>query len=323
MADYLEQFSFLPLTFTLKALTPIRLPAYKGSTFRGAFGATFRRVVCVIKKGNCQGCLLKERCPYSYVFETPVPEGASKMRKYPYAPHPFVLVPPLEDRERYEPGQQIVFSLTLIGKGIEYLPYFLYTVQEMGKAGIGKGKGRYTLEGVRERDGREIFSEGQIKVPRPTSWKELLQGEPPEEVTLRFITPLRVRYGERLSNELQFHILFRALLRRISLLFFFHCGGELELDFRGMIERSKGVEVRKSSLRWHDWTRYSHRQRSRIKLGGLLGEVTFRGDLEEFWPFLLLGEHIHVGKGTSFGLGRYEVVTGGEGGSAPPVVKGL
>lgn len=42
-------------------------------------------------------------------------------------------------------------------------------------------------------------------------------------------------------------------------------------------------------------------------MDGLLGLITFEGDLERFLPFLLLEKYIHVGKGTSFGLGKYEI----------------
>jgi len=60
-------------------------------------------------------------------------------------------------------------------------------------------------------------------------------------------------------------------------------------------------------LRWYDWERYSSRQETRMRLGGLVGEVEFEGELAEFLPYLFLGELIHLGKGTSFGLGRYGV----------------
>ncbi len=45
-----------------------------------------------------------------------------------------------------------------------------------------------------------------------------------------------------------------------------------------------------------------------MSLGGVLGTVTYEGNNSEFIPFLKLGEFIHIGKGTSFGLGRYEIM---------------
>ena len=44
-----------------------------------------------------------------------------------------------------------------------------------------------------------------------------------------------------------------------------------------------------------------------MKMGGFIGSITFEGDFKSYLPFLLLGEYIHVGKGTSFGLGKYKI----------------
>ncbi len=63
----------------------------------------------------------------------------------------------------------------------------------------------------------------------------------------------------------------------------------------------------RSDLKWHDWERFSERQGTKLKMGGFLGEITFEGDLAEFIPFLVLGEYLHIGKGTVLGLGKYEL----------------
>ena len=127
----------------------------------------------------------------------------------------------------------------------------------------------------------------------------------PSTLRLSFLTPTRLKFDGNLSPKPEFHILIRNLLRRISLLSYFHCGEELNLDFKGIIEEAKGVRVRQENLKWLDWERYSNRQETKMKMGGFVGEVAFEGDLELFIPFLILGEHVHVGKGTSFGLGKY------------------
>ena len=102
-------------------------------------------------------------------------------------------------------------------------------------------------------------------------------------------------------------MLLRSLLRRLSNLAYFHCGTELQLDFRGLIAAAEQIETVSSSLQWYDWERYSARQDTRMKLGGVLGQVTYQGDLQPFLPLLQLGSWVHVGKGTSFGLGKYVI----------------
>ena len=141
MQSPLQNFRIAQFEFLIKSLDTLHLPEYKGSALRGGFGHAFRKVVCALRSKECPECLLREKCIYSYVFETPPPADTRLMRKYPSAPHPFVLTPPLEDDRIYEAGETLRFQLTLIGKAIDYLPYFLYTFEELGKMGLGKGEG--------------------------------------------------------------------------------------------------------------------------------------------------------------------------------------
>jgi CRISPR-associated endoribonuclease Cas6 len=322
----LSHFKIARYRFIIKALGPLHLPPYKGSTFRGGFGHAFKKVVCVNRSRDCGSCMLKERCVYSYVFETPPPPDTTKMRKYPYAPHPFVLTPPLEDRTECEKGESLSFDLTLIGKAVDLLPYFIYTFDELGRIGIGKGKGNYSLEEVQaigpDETTEKIFSGHERLLRTPTLSPFTLDLSPalspltfhlspsvsPSTLHLRFLTPTRLKFNGHLSPTLEFHILIRNLLRRISLLSYFHCGKELDLDFKGLIERAQAVKVKESSLTWIDWERYSNRQKAEMKMGGFRGSAAFGGDFEEFSQLIRIGEQIHVGKGTSFGLGKYEIL---------------
>ena len=46
-----------------------------------------------------------------------------------------------------------------------------------------------------------------------------------------------------------------------------------------------------------------------MKLGGFVGEITYDGEnLTDFLPYVLLGSFTHVGKGATFGLGKYEIM---------------
>lgn len=314
-----SHFNLSSYSFTLKVIESLNLPEYKGAVLRGGFGYAFRKVVCIVKDKECPVCLLKEKCVYAYVFETSPPKETALMRKYPTVPHPFILTPPLEDDRLYEPGEEIKFELTLIGRAQDFLPYFIYTFEELGKRGLGKGRGKYNLEEVRilsdalERKSKRkevIYNSGE-KVLHSAQLKPLAIDYTPistSNLHLLFLTPTRLKFQGDLTSNLEFHIFFRNLLRRISLLAYFHCGLELAIDFRGLIKKAEDIKTERRNLRWYDWERYSTRQQIKMKLGGFLGEVVFSGNFEPFWPYLVLGEYTHVGKGSSFGLGKYEIL---------------
>lgn len=319
MENPLSRFKLSRFSFHLQALETLSLPSYKGSTLRGAFGHTFKKVVCVNRQRICAECILKGKCIYSYVFETPPPSDTSMMRKYPYAPHPFVILPPLDKKTLYEKGDSLIFQLTLIGKAIDFLPYFVYTFDELGKNGLGKGKGKCELVEVRldrfEGLGPTLIYSGKDKILQ--NQVHVITGKDFESqdvggsiLELLFLTPTRLKYDGHLTSKPEFHILLRNLLRRVSLLSYFHCNFELNVDFKGLIEAAKKVRVSRADISWLDWERYSQRQETRMKMGGFLGSISFEGELERFLLFIRLGELIHVGKGTSFGLGKYTIVGG-------------
>jgi hypothetical protein len=62
--------------------------------------------------------------------------------------------------------------------------------------------------------------------------------------------------------------------------------------------------------RWATWSRYSARQDRRMEWAGLVGTATYAGDLRPFWPYLVFGQWVHVGKGATFGLGAYRLEAG-------------
>lgn len=314
----LEEFSIARYTFILQAKETLSLPPYKGSTFRGGFGSVFRKVTCVNKTKECPDCLLKYKCIYSCVFESRPPPDGCHLSKYRSIPRPFVIEPPAEEKQIYRPKESFSFNLILIGKAIEYLPYFIFTFYRLGERGLGKDRGRVELVKVESpKNGeKEVIYQGKTQILKNINARidlsRMFSGGPQNSdcLTLRFITPLRIKHEGSYISQPDFHIIFRALLRRLSSLFFFHCGKELEVDYKGLIKEAKKIDLIQAEVRWIDWERYSRRQSQRMKLGGFTGRASYEGDLSKFLPFLKVGEYTHVGKAAVFGLGKYQLLPG-------------
>lgn len=308
------------------------LPEYKGSTFRGVFGHALKKVVCALRREDCRECLLRSRCVYAFVFETLPPDaplpaevnpseapvtGVSR-RRVAAPPHPYVIEPDAGVQTHYRPGESFVFNLLLFGRANEYLPYFIYAFDQVGQAGIGKriaGKrGTFALQTVKA-GGRTIYDRASGKISGEVFTEDLTVGPRLEDsaesvrtIKINLRTPLRLKYDNRLEATLPFHILVRAALRRVSSLCEYYGSGEPDLDYRGLVARACEVQTRASTLRWFDWQRYSNRQDQAMLMGGIVGEVTYTGALDEFVPLLRFCERAHLGKQTSFGLGRIEVI---------------
>jgi CRISPR-associated endoribonuclease Cas6 len=317
MRDAIEKLSFAVFEFVLVPEKTIVFPAFKGNVFRGALGKTLRHLTCAFKDKECKDCLIRDKCIYSRIFESIHSEDESILKKIEKAPHPFVLYVPekyqLEYQAKDATNSKIHFFLVLVGEAIEYISYFILAFEEMGKNGIGLEKSPFKIETVLC-SGKSIYSPGEKKINRDfplISGSEFIEENASvQAVTIEMETPLRIKFGKKFRKHFTFDMLVRNLLRRIQLLSALYCGGPLRVDFKDLIEKSKGVKVSDSRIHWEQQTRFSFRQERILSMGGVSGSIEFSGDIGPFMPFLCIGEYLHVGKGTAFGLGKIKVKKG-------------
>ena len=122
------------------ARASLDLPAYLGSTLRGAFGHVFRAMACPGRFD--QPCPIPETCPYHLIFETSPPPGSEALRTHEEVPRPFVIAPITNDggwleqgRRLIAPGEELSFDLTLIGRAQDFFPYFVVAFREIDRLG--------------------------------------------------------------------------------------------------------------------------------------------------------------------------------------------
>lgn len=306
----------------VEAAAAFALPPYAGSALRGGLGHALRAKVCLTGLSECGGCPLRARCLYPYAYETQLalPLGTSMRGD---VPRPLILVPE-PARSPLRAGERWSFGLTLIGSTIiSALPYFIHALQRFGERGIGRQAARFRLIRVDRlppgSSSATVWHEGRLTGAADAdsappgaaiarSW--VLPGV--TRVAVRLLTPARFKTAGRFVAEPPpFAVLIARLLDRLDGISVIHHGAPLRVDFREWCRYAEAVRLVDSDVRWHDWTRYSSRQRTEMQLGGLLGSVTYEGDLSPFLPLLGVGEWVHVGKAATFGLGRYAVEVGG------------
>ncbi|MCE7915025.1 MAG: CRISPR system precrRNA processing endoribonuclease RAMP protein Cas6 [Nitrosomonas sp. PRO4] len=286
----------------------VRLPDYPGSAWRGAFGHALKRTVCVVRNTPCQQCLLKQACAYSYIFETPPPAGTKKMRKYTATPHPFVF----RFTAAKSSTQEFSFDMNLFGHGQRFFPYIVHAMCMAGQDGVGGNRQPFRLSRVDAIDFQgqpiTVYQEAELRSQPPLQSPPL--PEMPEKINIIFHSPVRIKQDNKnlAAGHFSFGALFGSLLRRISMISYFHTDVPLETDFASLTAAARNVQFSAQNLHWYDWTRYSSRQKTEMQMGGLLGSISLNMQgLEDFWPYLWLGQWTHVGKGTSMGMGAYTI----------------
>jgi hypothetical protein len=326
--------------FALTPMQPLVVPAVnKGNMLRGGFGHAFRRLCCVPQCKDAKTCPLATSCPYKAVFEPSPPPGTDRLSKNQDIPRPFVFRAPQTQQTHFHKGELFEFGLVLMGRALDFLPYFVLSFRELAAEGLGLNRARCALEKVEEigvtpvplgvepsvaamhggnPQPRVIYSaEDQLFRTHETKsageWiKARLQqisigNGAAQRVTIRFLTPTFLRADGEVVRQPEFHHLFKRLRDRINALGAFFGDGPLDVDFRGLGERAEKVLTVSAQTDWVERFRTSSRTHERHELSGFVGDATYEGELIEFFPWLTLGELAHVGKHAAWGNGHYEV----------------
>jgi CRISPR/Cas system endoribonuclease Cas6 (RAMP superfamily) len=332
----LEPFSSLTLAryeFRLQAREEVELPALLGSTLRGAFGHAFKAIACSVAHQDCDRCLLRDVCVYPTFFESQIEQARNLLGKNQSAPRPYIFQPPVppltrQISQRQElklhvaVGGSLFFNLIIFGTEWRKLPYVIHAVSLMAQHGLGASRAPFDLVEVTvlnkaDENSSIYMPQGEKVAPHESHITTLYtlvaarlrEIKCADRVTLRLLTPLRVREQGAVQETLSCLRLINNLSRRLALLNGAYGLAPQAFDYKALLAQAATVRTERADLWRHEFERLSNRQHKKISQDGMLGEITFHGDaLEELLPLLVAGEFLHVGSGTPFGLGRYRIL---------------
>ena len=271
---------------------------FLGSPWRGAFGHHLKRLVCLFPRGGeCPECPLRQSCAYARVFEPNalIPDQAGSV------PAPYALFPRWRSR-----GQGLDLHLSLFGEdAARQLPYLVHALKQAGRDGVAGN--RFDFEGIEHwRDGAWASLDG---VPRPLGG--IIAPPAGGKVRVCMRSPLRCKHRGHYvgAREITLDVWLTALRRRLIALA--EAVGDAAA-MRKFCASGTAGEWREAEWRWREFPRYSRRQRSEMKVGGLIGGFALDEETaRRLWPTLWLGQWTHAGKLATMGLGRYEMEVNG------------
>jgi len=121
-------------------------------------------------------------------------------------------------------------------------------------------------------------------------------------LTINLQTPFQL---ERNKQKLTFTGFMQSIISRLrDLKRNYHSDNGMGSFSKQFYTRADRIQVFSDTETTHH-TRYSHRQKKDINIGGIQGSLIFKGDLEPFIPLIATGFLVGVGKKVAYGLGRF------------------
>jgi len=264
----------------VKIKTKHKASYFTGSMLRGAMGYALKKVTCINPSYKCEGCFAQSSCLYYNFYEQ-----KNNFHKY---------------RFDIELGSgKFDFGLYLFDDACDGLAYVLSALKIM-LSEIGLTKENVTFGELEFfLNGESIYENGEFTSIDKAQNSFQVDSFCPN-IKIKLLTPLRIKKSNKfLRDDVGLEDILRSIYQREQEIFY---GKKVfKLDY----EPSYMTDIK--LLKYEELVRKSNRQRQKMNMDGVVGEIVVMGLDERSYRLLKLGEVIGVGKQTVMGLGRIEV----------------
>lgn len=297
--------TFSKIIFTFRLKRDITKTAFF-FTKKSSFSDGCRKIAGCRTHGaiDCSDCTEHSHCFYPEVFAQSLATDPAAVKRYQKPSLPFVFQFPSVAKPR-SADDVIELGLVLLGGAAVHFESFLEVVRFLWAdtmllvkvESLDSSGNRYPLMD----DRRQSYHDNLFLYSSSELMKSL--GPQSDVIAIKIISPLRLIHQGELVRDLCFGHLIRALFRRVSSVTYYYGGAEMDYDYKELSAASTRIKTVSSNVIWTELN--SPHGKGRIE--GLTGDIVFSGDLHEYYPFLQLGEYFNLGKGATFGLGRYTI----------------
>ena len=279
------------------------------------YAAACRSLSCRWPERACETCSQRETCCWHLVFAQKLTSDSAALKRHQKPALPFIFSFSLLDT--FSDNQKdMVCGLVVIGQALPHLEMLLNGFAELLLSVCAPVSAEIVQVASRDFQGCLLKADGDTGcVPAGKRIPENLviissdvlvesQGWIGSEMQLRLLSPLRLIEDGHLLTSFEFSRFMRSAMRRVSsLVFYYGENEEFDCDFKELSRLADDVICIEN--------RFTYTNVTNNKRAGLIGDGCFRGDFRRLAPFLIIGSYLHTGKGSSFGMGAYEVAFGG------------
>lgn len=304
-------FNLVNLALSIQTEDVSRLRNYL-SLSGNEYAAACRCLSCHCPARDCEDCSNNETCGWYLVFGQVLTSDPAALKRHQKPPLPFIFsFPPCAGAP--DVLDIIEIGLVVIGRAIPHLEMLLN-----GFSGLFSGASIPVAAEIRQiacRDYQGSYQNIDIEprcvqsgclVPGNlviTSTEGLLDSRNwlGSTLCIQLLTPLRLLDGGHNAVSFEFGHFARSVMRRVSSLAYYYGESEMNCDYKELSRQVADVNCTDEH--------FSYAKVKNRKLSGIIGHGSFEGDFSQLMPLLLIGSYVHTGKGASFGMGMYDVLS--------------